>query len=139
MSFEIEKIAKAIGGDGNGFEMERIAENVGSGSGGGGSSGGTLFVHITEDPNDQDTLLMDKTWQEIYDAMAEGFPVFGVHEITGPLASGFEFMQFVSVLQGNDAHAVGVYTIGMDGSIDSYMFEAESADDYPVFTMKSQQ
>ena len=75
MGFEIEKIASAVGGTGNGFELERIAENVGSGSGSGGvSGGGVMFVGVTVNGED---MTFNKTWREIFDAM-ENHIVVGI-------------------------------------------------------------
>lgn len=46
-------------------------EYLGEGNGQGGSGGGGLVVHVNEDEATSDHTL-DKTWQEIYDALAAG-------------------------------------------------------------------
>ena len=52
MSFELEKIANAVGGTGSGFEMERIANNVG-----GISSNGNMVVYIRGAPINEDDVI----------------------------------------------------------------------------------
>ena len=67
MAFEIEKMANKLGGNGNGFEMERISEAVENGAGGssGSDSGGVLVVNAV---NNDGVLTLDKTWKQIHDA-----------------------------------------------------------------------
>ena len=70
MAFEIEKIAKSISGDGNGFEIERIANNVGGGSG--SSSGGGLVIPEYDVDDVARTATCNMTYSEIEAAIIAG-------------------------------------------------------------------
>ena len=119
MSFELEKIAKAIGGNGNGFEMERIAENVnGGGSGSGSASGGVRIVHVDAG---EDTMVLDIKPDDIFDENNELIVVPIVYinipsEIPGHLAPA------------NNAYYSDEY--GYFLYFDSDLFIAPSRDNY---------
>ena len=79
MAFEMEKIAKVIGGDGNGFEIERIAAGIEDG----GSGGGNVFLHI-EESNGENYLLDSSgnnvTYAEINQWMQSNIIPVVIHE-----------------------------------------------------------
>ena len=95
-------------------EIVALAKGLG-GSGGGSSGGGVLVVHNVEGT-------LDKTWQEIHDAMAAGqIPVVGY--VDGNDA-GITIIGWASFLKGTYA------LYGLDNSL---LYSASSANDYPVF------
>lgn len=86
------------------------------GGGGGGGGGGVLVVH-----EDSDTGSLDKTWQEIHDALAAETPVFLAY--TSSMAASMKVIA--------DAVSGIGYQIFLQGS--EYAFaQAESADGYPL-------
>lgn len=85
------------------------------GSGGGSSGGGVLVVT-------SDGTVLDKTWQEIHDAM----PAVWVTNETGTL-----FNPVVTAFGGEGNYGVGVWNYQQQAVS---MYVAESADGYPSFT-----
>lgn len=88
---------------------------------GGSSGGGVLAVDI-----DDDTGALNKTWQEIRDAMAAGQPpVIGTVDgsDSGILVVGYARFR-------NDSY--GLWLLGADIASDAPLFVATSANDYPV-------
>ena len=96
---------------------------VAGGSSGGGSSGGGLVVHWVD--IDDNMFRLDKTWQEIYDAMASG--------------------KNCVIADDEYQSATTIQSVRSDGSSASYPFEVidaditkyitDSADKYPTYHM----
>lgn len=89
-------------------------------------TGGVLVVHATFDSELQTTTL-DKTWQEIYDAMRNGI-VIGISEPSQGLAPGDAFLDVY--LFGHCSAQSGTYAVQ-----DSKEFEytTDSPDGYPSY------
>lgn len=90
---------------------------------GGGSS--ILVVNMTRDPSANQTI-MDKTWQEIYDA----FPnVYAQMDTSGRVSSHTKypilFMQSIDTLEGNYSLMIS------DGSGGTTIYNADTPQDYP--------
>lgn len=87
-----------------------------------GSSEGNVLVLTA----DYDTGTLNKTWQEIFDAIGEGkIPVLGYAD---------DHDAFVTIF-GNAAHvngAYGLWTIGSNPAVDDPYFAASAADGYPT-------
>lgn len=87
----------------------------------GSSGGGVLVVNV-----DDDTGVLNKTWQEIRDAMAAGQPpVIGTVDGSD---SGILVVGYASIR--NDSY--GLWLLGADIASDAPLFVATSANDYPV-------
>lgn len=104
------------------IESFAIGMTVGAKSGGGGSAGGVLVVHDIYDEQ-TGTESLDKTLQEIYDAMYGGTVVFVSTQDGDEMFMDFVYDVSLSDLQVN----VHVYGSGANAS-----FFAESASGYPV-------
>lgn len=123
-------LAKAAGEDVNIPEpitrrekyLAKIAEN--GGSGGGGGSSGTMIVHTEQ------TGTLDKTWQEIFDAMANGTLVY----IGGATEDAVRYWWLVvnAVNDGGIFYSLDVFVFN-DGAISDSLFATDSADGYPVY------
>ena len=96
---------------------EVIALIKAMGSGGGSSGGGVLVAHADYD---DDTVPLDKTWQEIHDA---DFTVIVLTSTNDPSQKVFEIV--TSVRQDDETTFI-VYTH------DDVTYVSESADGYPV-------
>ena len=94
--------------------LDAIAKN----GGGGGSGGGVLVVRI-----DDDTGTLDKTWQEIHDALSAGQVVTVPFVESAGTTSAFIIGALITV---EDKYAVYV------GDLNTKAAEATSADGYPV-------
>lgn len=93
-------------------EIKAIAEMFANMQGGGGSGGGVLVVHDVEGT-------LDKTWQEIHDAMLSGGAAIQVNET--------EVYAVLRVYEGKGTYVV----ICTDGGA----YSASSASGYPTFTI----
>ena len=127
MGFELEKIATAIGGEGNGFEMERISEAVENGAGGsGGTGGGILVVNITYDS--YDIQWFDKTWKQINDA------TFAVAVFSNPMGSAFGKVcaPIISTQITGNTYSASVL-IQKNSSVQIIAFNTDSEDGYPAY------
>lgn len=87
-------------------------------NGGNGGGGGSLVVHIVGDS--PTSLALDKTWQEIYDALAAGRYVLGLDQYEGG----------VTQHQIDNAEIDGADYCVSVGNYPS-AFKADSADGYP--------
>lgn len=96
--------------------LENIAEN--GSSSGGGSGGGVMIAHGSVDES-AGTVTLDKTWQEIADAV--------LCFIIGGDVETMLSVDFITEI-GRDG---GRYSIGTT----QYTFYAESPNDYPVYTL----
>ena len=101
--------------------IKTLAGSGGGGGGGGSSGGGVLVVHGDENG------VLDKTWQEIYDASNLGVVVL-------PIPGGGEILYLDSVIHnppiGQVHETWSILFIGIQ-SQNTFVFEAESADSYP--------
>lgn len=89
-----------------------------NGGNGGDSGGGSLAVHIVGDS--PTSLALDKTWQEIYDALAAGRYVLGLEQYEGGVS---QHPITNAEIDGADyCVSVGTYPSA---------FKADSADGYP--------
>ena len=123
----LQKFLAAIAGDGVAPNpitdkeklLHNIAENVNNGGGSGG--GGVLVVNrLTVGDGDDTSYVLDKTWQEIYDA---DYPV-----INSRVTNGKSFMLVNDVFE-----SAGVYYVEDDVA---NTYAANTANDYP--SMESQ-
>ena len=105
-------------------KLNHMEDGIAAGGGSGG--GGVLVVGL-----DMTTYALDKTWQEIYDAMAAGqIAVIGYAMETGDaLISGL-----YTVVQANgQSGSYSVATLSLDiNEVAVATFAASSADGYPV-------
>lgn len=126
--------ADDISVDGNTFSIGGIKwtgsawdySNAGQSSGGGGSGGGVLVVGV-----DMTTHALDKTWQEIYDAMAAGqIAVIGYAMDAGDaLIAGRSIV--VQALGQSGSYSVAALAVNINEAAVA-TFAASSADGYPV-------
>lgn len=93
---------------------------MGAKSGGGGSSGGVLVVHI-----DMQTMALDKTWQEIVDAE---------YAVIVQSVGTTTVYQYLANMEktGDTSYFVNAFMI-MGTTILESNYIATSADGYPVF------
>ena len=93
---------------------------------GGGSGGGVLVVGM-----DTTTFTLDKTWQEIYDAMAAGqIAVIGYAMETGDALISGRYPVVQAIRQSG---SYSVATLSLDiNEVAVATFAASSADGYPV-------
>ena len=98
------------------------------GGGGGSSGGGVLVVNVIPGGEESETMTMDKTWQEIYDAP---FSVARVQ--TGPTSA--MLCQIYNTRQQDSEYSVSIIVTTGEGqslNFTSRTFNAESANDYPT-------
>lgn len=98
-------------------KLNNLEEGVAAGGGGGSSS--ILFV-----TNDDGTL--DKTWQEIYDAMTSSVLCVVIQSVVDEVEG---FASITSNIIQNIVLQEGVYSLYLD---DGLPFIASTANDYPV-------
>ncbi len=120
----LKQIYEALGGDeeitGTNLDaLKAIATVAGSGGGGGGG----LVVHGTEV---EDKFVLDKTWQEIYDAASSGQSV--VLSTADP--AGVMYLIVCRAIPGNNYTASFVYENGM-GELGCTTYECAEATGYP--------
>ena len=99
--------------------------NAGQSGGGGSSGGGVLVVHI-----DEEYTTLDKTWQEIHDALAHGIPCVTVYTDDDDVEQG----QIVSVSAsaGTGQHIVNA--LSAQGTTPVVVkWTVTSADGYPAY------
>ena len=85
------------------------------------AAGGVLIVHI-----DDDTGALDKTWQEIHDALAVGqIPVVAFVNNTD---AGISILGWVAYLD----NVYGIWEFGANVGTDDPLYAASSATDYPI-------
>lgn len=107
--------------DGDVLSIENGAPAWKDPSGGGGGDGGVFVVEM-----DAQTSTLNKTWQEIYDAMASGKAAYIHVAVSGVVA-----MLSPIIL----INSQGYVLIGLEANISSivpFVFVAASADSYPV-------
>ena len=103
--------------------LDAIAKN----GGGGGSGGGVLVVHI-----DEEYSALDKTWQEIHDALAQGTPCVTLYAEDDDVFQGL----IASVVIGGppDSRVYTVHVITTRGdTVVGQIWEATSTDGYPEY------
>lgn len=114
------------------IESFAIGLKVGNKSGG-GTTGGGMLVTITASGS---YLIMDKTWQEIHDALLNGIPVVCRYTSHGTTETGETFQESIESVTSISEnyvkengefveHYLSVYTSNLGG------FEAQSKTDYP--------
>lgn len=96
-----------------------------SGGGGGSSSGGVLVVNITDDGT---TETLDKTWQEIYDALESGSAPMLVFKNS----DGYFLNQWQSV-EGDEGNGYSVYCVNRQDAANPTQYWAESSTGYPSY------
>ena len=84
---------------------------------GGGGGGGVLVVH-----EDLDTGYLDKTWQEIFNALSAGVPAFLAY-------AGETSARMIAI---STASTVNGYFIFLITDVQNAFAEAETADSYPL-------
>ena len=106
-------------------EIKAIAEMFSNMSGGGSSGGGVLVVNI-----DEEYTTLDKTWQEIHDALAQGIPCVTVYAED----NDFEQGQIVSVSASAGTGNYIVNALSAQGTTPVVVkWTATSADGYPAY------
>ncbi len=90
------------------------------------SSGGGLVVHVNQSG---DTYTLDKTWQEIWDAMESGQSVLVVN-IESESGSGSVYHVYVNSIYFETGEITD-YVVDANGN-----FTASSPSGYPSYTMK---
>lgn len=100
--------------------LNDIIEQGGGGGGGSGGSG-VLIVNVVEDPTEH----LDKTWQEIYDAVKSGTPVFikTLYEASDEMTVQLNLINYVSFWEDDNPP----YKVQTDG--DTYT--CSTANGYP--------
>lgn len=104
------------------FDIAVAKKLAGGSGGGGGGSSDTLLIHYNKE-----TYTLDKTWQEIHNALANGSIAviddwYGNHAIV--VANALD--------DGEGEYSVSVYTNYETADI-IILFYCESASDYPIF------
>ena len=127
MAFELERIATALGSEGNGFEMEKIADAV---EGGGSSSGNNEFEYVCFGYNvSTNKLVADKSYDDVTNLVKSGKRVF-IKTIDGD--NGEYFNQYYDALIGKEfrylnqtsgvyCDAIQVITIGGNSGLLKYL------------------
>ena len=100
--------------------LDEIAE--GGGGGGGGGSSSALVVHEVDGT-------LDKTWQEIYDAMANGTIVIVIYEGVDNVAHNIA----VSILHVEGSDYMVTCVCADNNGVYTSPYVAESANGYPVY------
>ena len=121
-----EKFLSAAAGSGTAPDPvtreEKFLKAIADNAGGGGSSGGVLVVHM-----DENTGALDKTWQEIHDAVAAG------QIVNIPLYNGeteaYTTLVGIAWLTSDDKYGLWVYG---SSAQDPALAIADTANDYPV-------
>ena len=89
----------------------------------GGSGGGSLRINISmEVDGDTATYTMDKTWQQIHDAFANGSDCYGYMQVDA------------TIVRYNIEVVSSEYFEVRTNGFDDTAFRASSADDYPSLT-----
>ena len=102
------------------FWYKEIVDAIGSG-GGGGTGGGVLAVVV-----DRQTMALDKTWQEIYDA-------YNAHKVVMLYFDNVVvYLTLISPKGGSNIQ----YRVTFFNSSDSLKFVCDNATDYPVYSEK---
>ena len=109
--------------DGDTLVYDASEEKWVNGSGGGGSGGGYLKVGI-----DMQTMALDKTWNEIYDALNAGYYVSVVTEVTLN-ENVSQLYIYHAVKEIDEYHVDGC---GFGSEIVSMRFSTDSENGYPV-------
>lgn len=129
----LKQIYEALGGDeeitGTNLDaLKAIAEVAGSGGGGGG-----LVVHATQGAG---AIVLDKTWQEIHDAMAAGTSAFVV---VPPTVEGEPTTVFPAIecnFAGSDyqggGYAVVIHNFLSLAETKYFVFQCNAASGYPA-------
>lgn len=111
----------SVSGSDNG-KVLKVVEGAWAAASGGGSSG-TMAVHIDQ------TGTLDKTWQEIFDAMANGTAAYIVYATE----SEVQYQWFViSAVNDDGVYFLDVFDFNLGSAGDS-AFATDSADGYPVY------
>ena len=103
------------------YWYKEIIDAIGSGGGGGGGGAGVLIATM-----DLQTMALDKTWSEIYNAP------FSVIKMC-PAENTASFA-YVSTIDGENSYTIIAYQLSENG-LSPATFRAETADSYPVIDM----
>ena len=104
-------------------EIAAIAEMFANMSGGGSSGGGVLVVNI-----DDDTGALNKTWQEIRDAMAAG-QIVSIPSVNSEVEV-YSAIIGTAWLTSDDKY--GLWPLGANAGTNDPFAIAQTANDYPV-------
>lgn len=106
-----------------GLEIDGTKYKVGGGS----SGGGVLVVHI-----DEEYSALDKTWQEIHDALAQGTPCVTLYNEDDDATQGVISSATKSGPPGSEIYLIRVLVaLGTDAAVERW--QASSADGYPAY------
>ena len=108
-----------------GFDPVSYAMGAKSG-GGGGSGGGVLVVHA-----DEQTMTLDKTWQEIHDA---DIAVVTIENDSIATKMWYDVLSVSAPSPGVTKYSVSMITYNQ-GTSTVVSFKTDSADGYPVVDM----
>lgn len=98
----------------------------------GGSVSGALIVHPAWGGPDGATLILDKTWQEMFDA--DEVVILDKYDKNGIKAKNYYLVAYVGDGEGG-TFIVATYLGGEDG-LTQVIFSTDSADGYPSATME---
>lgn len=102
--------------------LEAIAKG-----GGGSSGGGVLVVNI-----DEEYSALDKTWQEIHDAIAQGTPCVTLYTEDDDVMQGRISSATIGGPPGSEIYRIlALVTQGLDAVVEKW--QASSADGYPAY------
>lgn len=92
------------------------------------TAGGILKLAFTEDPENESTYVCDHTWQEIYDALAEGIIVISAstYEDDGEIGAECNMICLAD-------NAMGGFNLYVNGNISDRYAIASTADGYPSY------
>ena len=103
---------------------QTLVYNATSGKWENGGSSGVLVIHLGE------MGVMDKTWQEIHDALAAGVVMVFTYS---PFGNGEIYMAFINTAYP-DVDMYGVTAISAQGTVPTILIAGcASANDYPMF------
>lgn len=88
-----------------------------------GGSGGVLVVNVSESPDVPGDFQMDRTWQEIHDAMSSGTVVVAIFTDTSRV--DMAFLTQCGIDEGDYSYYVSADSTGLS-------FYCTGPDDYPV-------
>lgn len=94
------------------------------------AKGGILVIHssvIPDDPNENE--ILDKTWQEIYDAVSSGIPAFILCDVASEGMEEQVYLQMPVIYVQNTENSP--YTINALTGSEDFTASASSASGYP--------
>lgn len=121
-----------------GFVTPTPARKTSDDEGGGGGSGnaGVIMLHITSEPIEDSSyvkLVLDHTWQEIWDLIVDGYVLSIPYTFVDPEGSSMYAISGVVTALTYDDNEYTPYMVTC-GEYDFLEFQADTADSYPYRT-----